>query len=181
MRELQTAKRKGYTTSLKWLVLNDQKLTHVIKDDGNEVSVNSMDEIVSFYDPVADPSLFSGHIKNDKGSKPMREGKSKKKQPTEKPTEKHPSKPKGQVKEPETNSDDSVDPVVVAQSTESFSDTIETTFVLQMISPNGVCDYEMEFESIDDFNYRLIKLREKYPKNSFAKKIVRAMVSYVKL
>jgi hypothetical protein len=64
---------------------------------------------------------------------------------------------------------------------ETFSDTVETTWVLEIYKLDGELFYSIEFEDEEDFSYHLRKKKEKFPNYKFVRKTVRSMVSYAEL
>lgn len=187
MKELQTAKRLGHKTDLKWLKLENRKVVGMIKEGGEEIKVNTIDELINSYDPVAPKSMFSMYFDKrnlfeeiKEGFDSMEEARSKKKQPQQKPKEKRPKEPKPQKAE---TVEDAVETEEYTGSLtqETFSNTVETTWVLEIYIPNGELFYSIEFEDEDDFAYHLRKKKEKFPNYKFVRKTVRAMVSYAQL
>lgn len=48
--QLETAKRKGYETTIKWLVLNDSRnITEIVLENNSQKKVSSIKELQSYY------------------------------------------------------------------------------------------------------------------------------------
>lgn len=174
--ELQTAKRKDYDTSLKWIRMEKNKILSVIDTDGAETKIETIEQLCKMYTPVADNSLFATYVTNkkDKGSKMS------KKQPQEKPKNlKRPEPPQGQTPNPNTNtlSENVDDTVLPVGDKVSYAKEVEVLYTLQMSDHKEVI-FEMDFEDFADLQYRKIKLSEKYPTYTFKLKTLRSVVSY---
>ncbi len=197
MKELVTAKRLGHTTDLKWITLVDGKIQNVIKENGKEIQIHEIGELLHSYDPVAPISMFKDYFDSRalqqelKGSSNMKESASKKKQPASKPTSERPKVPNKKtqkaIKEIEDGKGVSVGSVdelfdeKTVNVSETFNNTIETTLVLEIYKPDGELFYSIEFEDEEDFAYHLRKKKEKFPYCKFVRKTMRSMVSYVEL
>lgn len=198
MKELVTAKRKGHDTCLKWICLDGGKIKSVIKEGGKEINVHEIGELINFYNPIAPESMFKDYFKRSlyneikEGFDSMEESRSKKKQPQQKPKEDRPKIPNKKTqkaiedinkgKAERVDSIDDIFPDVQEKgSPEKFSDTIETTLVLEIYKPDGELFYTMEFEAEEDFAYKLRKMKEAYSTYKFVRKTMRSMVSYVNL
>jgi len=186
MKELQTAKRLGHETDLKWLTLEDGKIINAIKHDGKEIKINEIGELIHSYDPIAPVSMFKMYftqkqLKQEREDKKvMKESTSKKEQPKSKPVEKRPNKPKPQKTE-ELEAAVETEQYTGNFLQETFSDTVETTWVLEIYKLDGELFYSIEFEDEEDFSYHLRKKKEKFPNYKFVRKTVRSMVSYAEL
>jgi len=198
MKELVTAKRLGHKTDLKWLTIVNGKIVSAIKSDGKEFKIHEIGELIHSYDPVAPTSMFKQYFSQKqlnyrkKDVNTMKEPRSKKQQPAPKPKQERPKIPnkttqksindlnngKGERVE---SINDLMNETQYKGSPEIFSDTVETTLVLEIYKLNGELFYSIEFEDEEDFSYHLRKKKEKYPNYKFVRKTVRSMVSYVEL
>lgn len=198
MKELQTAKRLGHETDLKWLTLQDGKIVNAIKGDGKEIKINEIGELIHSYDPIAPVSMFKMYftqkqLKQEKENvSTMKESTSKKKQPASKPKQERPKVPNKTTQKAINDLNngkgekvDSIDDLVNEShyngTPETFSDTVETTWVLEIYKLDGELFYSIEFEDKEDFDYHLRKKKEKFPNYKFVRKTMRSMVSYAEL
>lgn len=191
--ELQTAQRIGYSTSLRWLMVDGLRVVGVIDQNGKESrDIKTSSDLCGHYtsaDGTHPPvSLFSQFLwkttatdtKNNIKPQPGTQ----QKKPTSEKKQKKNSKKNTDIKESTTAMDDRRDKEQEANEPSRGQVTFEkdVEIVHELLGHyNGELKYVMEFENWDDLVYRHGKLKEKMPQYSYSFRTKRAIVTYGQL
>lgn len=184
--ELQTAQRIGFTTSLRWLKLDGQRIVSVIDNTGTtHAAPKSPQELCCYYKDSTgrnpEPHLFADFAWPRATNNPTNTRKEKKLQQKNQAKQKEaPKKETIRKENAATMSETNTESPKHGPHELHFSDTVEVVHEL-CGHYKGELKYLMEFEAWDDLIYRYTKLKEKMPEYSFSYRTKRSVVNYGKL
>jgi hypothetical protein len=186
MKQMITASRLGLVTDLKWLVEEDGVIVAGVLKGGEEVNVETREDLEFFYKENTSGNPLSEYFKDYKFSKKKKMSDKthsqimKQKAPNfvDIPLSKEiePEDVKG-IPEPmgkEVEQKESSDANKVANAVET-----NEIFWRLVMRRDGEENMVMEFEDEDDLHYRHGKWKEKYPSCTFEKQEVKAIIKTV--
>ncbi len=190
MKQMITASRLGLVTELKWIVEEDGMIVAGVLNGGEEVALETREDLESFYKENTSGVPLSEYFKGYKFSRKTKKYDKthsqimKQAAPTfvDVPLSKgiEPEDVQG-IPEPISETKEQKDEEILVS--DEMADAVETSEVFWRLTMrrDGEEIMVMEFEDEDDLHYRHGKWKEKYPSCDFEKQEVKAVVKTVSL
>jgi len=190
MKQLITASRLGLVTDLKWLVEEDGVIVAGILKGGEEVNVETREDLEFFYKENRSGTPLSEYFKDYKFSKKTKKSDKTHSQIMKQAAPNFVDVPLSKGIEPEEvqGIPEPMDAELEQKDDENtvsdeMMNAVETSeiFWRLIMRRNGEEIMVMEFEDEDDLHYRHGKWKEKYPSCDFKKQEVNAVIKTVSL